>query len=151
MLNAAQRTNLGIVMRMIEEKMRAIEFRLSHPSEHALMFDVRDDLPPMMTGVLREKIAEVYALIEWLRDGLGLPREVKTASQDVRTGLAQRWVSLQESVAEQLRRYGEVDPSVAPVLDPKIEALARLMIEMDDTVLVGSRPMSGDGSHERPR
>ncbi len=150
MLNDAQRMNLGIVMRMLEEKMRAIEARLARPEERALTFEVQNDIPPDTAQALRERIVEVYALIETLRDRLALPLDVKSASRDVLTGLMPLWVVLQESTSKRLLRYGEVDPSLASILDSKIEAMARLMVEMDDTVRDGSPLMSLNGVEKRP-
>ena len=150
MLNDAQRTSLGIVMRMLEEKMRAIEARLAQPEERALTFEVRNDLTPAMVQVLREKIDEVYVLIRALRDRLALPPTVKSASRDALTGLMPLWVVLQESTSERLRRYGEVDPSLAHVLDPKIGALARLMVEMDAAARGDAPVMSANGVKKGP-
>lgn len=149
MLNDAQRTSLGIVMRMIEEKMRAIEARLARPDERALTFKVHNDIPPDTAQTLRERIAEVYALIETLCDRLALPLDVKSASRDALTGLMPLWVVLQESTSKRLQRYGAVDPSLASVLDSKIEALARLMVEMDDAARVGTSLLSA-GNVKRP-
>ena len=139
MLNDAQQTSLGIVMRMVEEKMRALEARLARLDEQALTFEIHNDLTPVTVQALREKIKEVYALIRALCDHLALPLEITPASKDVLSGLMQRWVILQESTSKRLQRYGEVDPSLAHVLDPKIDALARLMVEMDDVVRSGAQ------------
>jgi hypothetical protein len=148
MLNDAQRMNLGIVMRMLEEKMRAIEARLARPEERALTFEVQNDIPPDTAQALRERIVEVYALIETLRDRLALPLDVKSASRDVLTGLMPLWVVLQESTSKRLLRYGEVDPSLASILDSKIEAMARLMVEMDDAAR-GGTPLLSAGNVRR--
>ncbi|OGW69686.1 MAG: hypothetical protein A3A88_10270 [Nitrospirae bacterium RIFCSPLOWO2_01_FULL_62_17] len=150
MLNDAQRTSLGIVMRMLEEKMRAVEARLASPEEQALTFEIRNDLTPAMVQVLREKIDEVYALIRALCDRFALPPDVKPASRDALTGLMPLWVVLQESTSERLRRYGEVDPSLAHVLDPNIDALARLMVEMDDAARSDAQVMSANGVKKGP-
>ena len=150
MLNDAQRTSLGIVMRMLEEKMRAVEARLASPEEQALTFEIRNDLTPAMVQVLREKIDEVYALIRALCDRFALPPDVKPASRDALTGLMPLWVVLQESTSERLRRYGEVDPSLAHVLDPKIGALARLMVEMDAAARGDAPVMSANGVKKGP-
>ena len=150
MLNNAQRTSISIVMRMLEEKMRAVEARLACPEEQALTFEVRNDLTPVTVQVLREKIDDVYALIRALRDRLALPLDVKPATRDALTGLMPLWAVLQESTSERLQRYGEVDPSLAHVLDPTIDALARLMIEMDAAARGGAPLMSESGAKKRP-
>jgi hypothetical protein len=133
MLNESQRTYLRIVLRLIEEKMRAIEFRLANPQEHGLMFEVSNDMTPEMERWLREKVAVVYSLIMTLRDRFALPVETKQASREVAKGLSsQHWVALKESDSRSLRRYGPIDAALAPVLDPLIETLARLMLELED-------------------
>lgn len=48
MLNDAQRNSLRIVISLIKEKMRAMEVRLAHPDERALMFEIRNDVSPDM-------------------------------------------------------------------------------------------------------
>ena len=134
MLNDAQRTSLRILMSLIEEKMRAVEFRLVHPDEQALMFEVRNDLSPDMPQMVREKVTEVSRLIQILRDHLALPREIRPASRELTTGLSQLWVFLQESDSKGLQRYGDVAPAVSPALDVHIERLANLMLEMEDVI-----------------
>jgi hypothetical protein len=149
-LNDAQRTSLRIVMSLIEEKMRDIEARLASPEEHGLMFDVCNDLAPDVEQALRLTVAEVYALISTLRDRLALPREVKPVSREILKGLSQLWVVLQESDSQRLRRYGDVDPALGASLDPEIEALARLMLELEEAVSARIEPPAQAVSEKRP-
>lgn len=158
MLNDAQRTSLRIVMSMIEERMRAIEFRLDHPEEQGLMFEIRNNITCDMVHALREKIPEVYGLIRILRDRLALPREIKPASRELLTGLSQLWVVLQESDSKRLQRFGDIDPALAPALDPEIETLARLVFELENAALGHVEPAAqavgqeqkGPGERQRP-
>ena len=153
MLNDAQRNSLRIVLSLIEEKMRAVTFRLAHPDERALMFEVHNDCSPDMAQALQEKVAEVSALIQVLRDRLALPREVKSTSRELLTGLAQLWVYLQDSDSKGLGRFGDVAPAVPLALDAQIERLAHVMLEMEDIILDHRFPVSVDGkakpSHPR--
>ena len=139
MLNEAQRNSLCIVMSMIEGKMRSMESRLDHPEEQRLMSEVRNDTTPEIAQALRKKIPEVYDLIRTLRDRLALPRESKPLSRELLMGLPQLWVVLQESDSKSLRRFGEVNQTLAPLLDPRIDALARLMFELED-ITIGKVP-----------
>ena len=141
MLNDAQRNSLRIVMSMIEEKMRAVELKLAHPDEQALMFKVHNDLSSDMPQMLGEKIAEVSRLIQILRDRFALPREIRPASKELLTGLSQLWVVLQESDSKGLQRFGDVHPAVSPALDAEIERLARLKLDLEDIVLDHRRPV----------
>lgn len=143
MLNDAQRNSLSIVMTLVEEKMRAVEFKLAHPNEQALMFEVHNDVSSDVLPLLQEKIAEVARLIQTLRDRLALHREIRWTSRQLITGLAQLWVYLQESDSKGLRRFGDVAPAVSPALDNEIDQLAHLMLEMEEIVLKDGRPLTG--------
>lgn len=151
MLNDAQRTRLCILMSLIEEKMRAIEARLDCPEERGLMFEVTYDIVPKTAQTLREKIGDVYGLIRTLRDSFGLPREVKPASREIFKGLPQLWVAVQESDSKRLQGYGGVDHTLPPFLDPKLEALAHLLLELEDiaTGKIVSMPhaVANQGNH----
>jgi hypothetical protein len=150
MLNEAQRNNLRIVMTMIEEKMRAIESRLDHPEEQRLMSEIRNDTTAETARALREIIPKVYDLIRTLRDRLALPRESKPLSRELLMGLPQLWVVLQESDSKSLRRFGDVNQTLAPLLDPRIDALACLMFELED-IMIGKVPSaSRTVGEERP-
>ncbi len=150
MLNEAQRNNLRIVMNMIEEKMRAIESRLDHPEEQRLMSEIRNDTTAETARALREKIPKVYDLIRTLRDRLALPRESKPLSRELLMSLPQLWVVLQESDSKSLRRFGDVNQTLAPLLDPQIDALARLVFELEDITIGKGPSASRTVGEERP-
>lgn len=135
MLNDAQRNHVRIAMSLIEEKMHSIAARLATPKEHGLMCDIQKDITPEMARVLRQKIQVVYAVIRELRDRFALPVETKQASREILKGLPQLWVMLQETDAKSLVRFGAVDPALAPVFDPQIKTLARLMFDLENSVL----------------
>jgi len=149
MLNEAQRNSLQIILSLIEEKMRAVTFRLAHPEEQALMFEVHNDLSPDTPQALQKKVAEASGLIQILRDRLALPREAKPTSRELLTGLAQLWVFLQESDSKGLRRFGDVHLDVSPALDAQIERLANLMLEMEDVILQHRRCQCVDAPAKR--
>ncbi|MEW6543765.1 MAG: hypothetical protein AB1411_09145 [Nitrospirota bacterium] len=145
MLTDGQRSFLGVVITMIEEKMKAVEWRMAHPEEQGLTFEIRNDLTPDMAGALHTRVEAVYALVRVVRDRLMLPREVRYATRDILKGLPQLWVALQESDSKSLGRYGSVDPALGPVLDPRIGTLACLLSELQDIVLPGDQERSSSG------
>ncbi len=158
MLNDAQRNSLRIVMRLIEEKMRAIERQLDQPLEHWLLFEVRNDITPDIERALRQPIQEVYTLIGALIEQFALPLETELASREILKGLSHLWVMLQESDSNSFQRYGTVNPALAPELDPQIDRLARLMLELERIALGNIEPASqavgqeqkGPGERQRP-
>jgi hypothetical protein len=139
MLNDYQRNSLRVVTHLIEEKMREIERLLGRPEEAGLMYDLKNDVAPETAGAVRETLHAIYARISELRDRLDLPRTAKAASREMLKGVPQLWVMLEESYSKRLRRYGEVDPRLAAELDPQIEALANLMLELEELAMGHSR------------
>jgi hypothetical protein len=141
MLNEYQRNSLRVVMHLIEEKMREIERLLDRPEEAGLMYDLKNDVTPETAKALRKMVPTIYARIGDLRDRLDLPRKTKAASRELLKGVPQLWVMLEESYSKQLRRYGEVDPRLAAELDPQIEALATLMLELEELAMGHARDL----------
>lgn len=135
MLNDAHRRNLRIVLNLVEEKMKAVESRLARPEESGLLYTVKSDLHPDVEATLRRQVAAAYMLIRRLKARFALPTETTLASREILKGLPQLWVMLQESESRRLRGYGDIDPDDAAALDPLIEQLAQLMLDMEAVAL----------------
>jgi hypothetical protein len=131
MLNDSQRVSLRIAFRLIDERMREIEAILERPEEVGVMYEVRDDLSPAMRERLPEKISAVRAILKNLRDRLALSAEITTARREAFKGLPYLWEVLEESTSKRLRRYGAVDDRLARILDPQIQSLETLIIELE--------------------
>lgn len=130
MLNDAQERNLQIVMRLVEEKMRALEDRLVSPEEHGLMFEIGNDVSADIALPLQQGIQEVMTVLRELKDHFSLPCEITPTSQELTRGLSSLWVSLQECDSKGLRRFGDVHSSVSPALDSQVQRLSELMLKM---------------------
>ncbi len=150
MLNEAQQRNLHIVMRLIEEKMRALEVRLVRPEEHGVMFEISDDMSADIAPALRQEIQEVMTILRELKHSFSLPRETMLTSQELIRGLSQLWVSLQESDSKGLRRFGDVHSAVSPALDSQVERLAEFMLRMGDIIRERRRPVFVEAQKEQP-
>jgi DNA-directed RNA polymerase subunit L len=135
MLNESQARFLRVVLTRIEEKVRAIERQIAHPEGCGVLIEWRTDTAPEMEEALQRAIRNVYAVIGGLKEQFELAAETRLASRELAKGLPQLWAMLQESDARSLRRYGAVAPGLSPVLDPQIETLARLMLELEDLAI----------------
>lgn len=149
MLNEAQQRNLHIVMRLIEEKMRAMEVRLVRPEEQGVMFEISNDMSPDIAPALRQPIQEVWKILDELKHCFALPREITLTSQELIRGLPQLWVSLQESDSKSLRHFGDVHPSVSPALDFQVGRLAELMLKMGGLIREHRRPVFVEAQKEQ--
>jgi hypothetical protein len=150
MLNDSHRTRLRIAMRLIDEKMAAIESRLAHPDERRLMFEVNNDLTADLEQKLRAQLEAVYRLIAALKNRFELSREIRPASRDILQGLPQLWVMLQESDSKHLRGYGRLDPADHAALDPQIQQLATLVLQME-SLMLGNRTATAPAVNESER
>lgn len=150
MLNDAQQRNLQIVMRLIEEKMRALEARLVRPEEHGVMFEISNDMSADLAPALRQEIQEVMRILRDLKHSFSLPRETTPTSQELIMGLSHLWVSLQESDSKGLRGFGDVHSSVPPALDFQVEKLGELMLKMGDIIRAHRRPVFVAEQKEQP-
>lgn len=135
MLNEAQRTRLEIVLRAVEDKMRAIQHLVDQYEESRLMSELINDLTQDSRTALKKKIPAVYDRIRCLRDRFQLNREARPASREIFGGLSLLWVALQESDSKRLQGYGDLDPLDAQTLDPEIEKLAGWMLDFEQIVV----------------
>jgi hypothetical protein len=147
MLNDSQTRFLRVVLVLIEEKMRAIERQIAYPEDRGVMLEWRADTAPELEEALQRTIGTVYAIIRRLKEQFDLPAETRLATRELAKGLSRLWAMLQEADANSLRRYGAVAPGLAPVLDPQIESLARLMLELEDFA-IGNRVVTRPGPPE---
>jgi hypothetical protein len=150
MLNPAQRASLRIVLGLIEEKMRAIEQRLVRPEEHAVTYEVSNDLTPEMAQAVRDRMQVVNRLVRDLHKRFGLSMKNTPATTVLLEGLPQLWVALQEIDSKNLARYGPVDPQVPPRLDPEIATLGALMLELQGIVMQRTYAESGLANPGKP-
>lgn len=150
MLNDAQVRNIQIVMRLIEEKMRALEARLICSEEHGVMFEISNDMSVDIAPALQQEIQEVMTILRELKHCFSLPRETTPTSQELIRGLSSLWVSLQECDSKGLRRFGDVHSSVSPALDSQVERLAQLMLKMGDIIREHRCPDMVAAQNEQP-
>jgi hypothetical protein len=86
MLNEAERSWLCIATRLIQEKMRTIEYQLVRPEAHWLMSEVQNNITPAREQALRERIQVVDTVIDELRTKFALPAEATLASREILKG-----------------------------------------------------------------
>lgn len=135
LLNAAQYRSISIVLRMLEERLHQAEVWLQGAGEEAgLLYHRTLISPPERRALVQQQIAEALQLIATLQQTFQLEAEEDDLRRTIRAALSASWADLCDARSATLRRYGEVHPELAAVLDPAIERLAHLALAIAETV-----------------
>ncbi len=127
-LNANQRRHYEVLFARFEESLSRIESLMTDGGrpEHTLSV-TEDDLPPAfretaapLLDQLRHEIVRLSILLE-LR-----PRRV-SRRRIISAILTAEAVRFEDSLASQMRGYGQVDSTVEQHLDPRLEDIARTL------------------------
>jgi|YelNatPaOPRAMG01_1025707.scaffolds.fasta_scaffold302285_1 hypothetical protein len=130
MLNTAQRSSLAIVLRMFEGQLRQADAWLQDGSEDGILYRRVLRLPPEARAALRGQVATALAEIAELAQAFDLEPEEEDLAAAMAAAMSVSWASLCDSRSERLRRFGDVDPALREVLDPRIERLADLALSL---------------------
>jgi hypothetical protein len=130
LLNAAQRNSLTIGLRSFEADLRRADAWLQGEGERGILYRRSLDLPPEGRAVARAQIAAALARIATLAEWFDLAVTEDNLGATIAAQMSVDWANLCDTRSDKLRRYGEVDPRLAEVLDADVEALAQLALSL---------------------
>lgn len=133
-LNASQGRALAITLRLVEERLAEIETILERDASGRLYRRLRPDLSPEARDRVVGLLTALRSGITDLADEYRLEAESRDGARAIAALLAMSWENLGEVVTGHLRAYGEVDPQLTTTLDPAVERLMRLVLELQQTV-----------------
>ena len=123
LLNDHQRRHLGITLGQVQRLLHQISALLTTPAPRAGLETESDDLPPEFGRRAPGAIADLDERIAELAERFALPRREHSRLSWVRAVLGISIDDLEDVRAASLRPYGEVDPALAPALDPGLRAV----------------------------
>ncbi len=126
-LNDNQRRHYEILFSRLEQSLGQIERAIQGEPAATELTSPIDDLPKRFATEAGPLIAALRATTLDIVRSLGLrPREV-SRRRTIQALISSEMNGVQDGFASRLRGYGDVDPSVAEVLDPQLQQLqARL-------------------------
>jgi len=144
LLNESQRNSLTIVLRMLEEKLRQADAWLQGVDETGILYRRRLRLPPERGVLARQHIAVALEQIAELARQFDLEPVDNSPEATIMAEMSESWANLWDARSDKLKRYGEVDPLLSQALDPSMDRLIELTLELMSTVRNGATPTPSD-------
>ena len=124
LLNDAQRNSLAIGLRAFEMHLRQAAAWLEDGEETGILYRRRLALPAERRAAMRRQIAAALASIAVLAERFNLAPAEETLEASIAAQMSVDWANLSDLRSDKLRRYGDVDPRLADLLDADIAELA---------------------------
>ncbi len=118
------------MLQEFEENLLQAKHWLSGYDEHGALYHKELDTSSEDKTAALEKIEAALAILKQLAQKLDLPYQEKKATKMIAAQMNSAWVSLSDSHAHNLKGYGEVDPRLADILDPEIDQLAQIALDL---------------------
>ena len=99
-------------------------------SQQGITYAVEADWNETSVEAMRALCRAVREHIQVLVDRFALPVQRYYARRVVVAEMSTAWANLEDTRPERLRRYGEVHPGLGPALEPHIENLIGLVLEL---------------------
>jgi len=131
MLNEAQRRDLSVTLRIVEESLKDIEQISNNGNKIGILYEVRNNIPQAVKDEVLKKIILIKDEIKILAEKFDLEKEYKEASREAFGKLLHCWLILQEAKTNSLKRYGDVAPGLEDALDPHLNIIIDLIRELE--------------------
>jgi len=135
MLNDYQKRGLSITLRIVEESVAYIEQILKYDGYSGILYETRYDIPSEIRDNISMRIPLVKAEIEKIADKFHLEKQLMWASNAAYGKLPYCWEILENARAERLKRYGDISSGLGKELDPHLDAIIKILWEMERTLL----------------
>jgi hypothetical protein len=129
-LNDNQRRHYEILFSRLEQSLEQIERAIQRAPSSAQLTRPIEDLPESFVANAAPLIGELRVAMLDVVSTLGLrPREV-SRRRTIQALISSEMNGVQDGYSSRLRGYGEVDPSVAEHLDPRLRRLHHGLAEL---------------------
>jgi hypothetical protein len=130
LLNPYQRNAVTVALRAFEEQLHQFDEWLQGREEVGILYRRQLSVSDATRALIQSKIAQALDCVAELASRLELELQEEDAAATLRAGASACWATLSDVRSNKLRGYGQVDPRLAPVLDPSIEALSNLSLSL---------------------
>jgi hypothetical protein len=127
---------------MFEENLRHTQEWLDGREEHGILYHRKLEMSEVKRRQAEHVIKTALDLIEKLSAKFELESESQSAAASMQGELTINWANLIDTQAGKLRRYGKVHPELGGTLDPDIQKLARIALQLSAIL--------GESQQEKP-
>jgi hypothetical protein len=130
LLNPYQKNSLRVSLVMFEENLRSAQEWLDGRVEKGILYQRKLSISEEKRGQAIDAIGAALQMIRELAQVFELENQVEDASSLLGGELSVSWANLLDTQAGKLRRYGDVHPELAGFLDPNIQNLAGIALQL---------------------
>lgn len=130
LLNPYQKTALRVVLQAFEENLNKMRFWLGGYEENGILYHRGMSITAERKTAALELIDQALSGIQELSQTLEMPRDEINAAKMISAQMNSAWVSLSDSHSYNLKGHGEIHPGLANVIDPKIDQLAQIALDL---------------------
>jgi len=130
LFNPYQRNAVYTALQIYEKSLLNAMRWLRGDVEEGILVRRELHLPPHLRARAQEKIQEALDEIKQLSEKFGFERKEENIAAELRSEMNFRWVDMCEREASSLKGYGEVNPKLSSELDPSIQRLATLAVQL---------------------
>lgn len=130
LLNVAQHAALAVVLCHFEQSLRQAEMWLQGQQTSGIPYRTSLRLSAERRATMSARITEALEGIAHLTERFGLRPVDELLENKIASEMSINWANLIDTRSDKLRRYGSVDPGLHELLDPAIEHLAQLALEI---------------------
>ncbi len=139
MLNEAQKRRVSVTFSSLEENLHDMERLLKGGDYIGIVHAMYNDVPEPVRDALLAKIAQVKNRIRSLAERFDLKREQRSLSRRLFAQLSYDWTTLEETTTRHLQGYGDVAKELKETLDPELNAIIGLIVEMERLLNAGKQ------------
>ena len=136
MLNKDQKRGLTIALRIVEENMQKIEQLLENKTYEGILYDTKCCVTPDVKEEILKRVSFLKARINYISDIFVLEKESREGLRKIFGILPSCWEIIENVKTKRLKRYGDVQNGLDNVLDPQLNGITDLILEMEQ--LLGS-------------
>ena len=136
MLNKEQKRGLTIALRIVEENMQKIEQLLENKTYEGILYDTNCSVAPDAKEEILKRVSLVKDRIKILSNLFALEKEYREGLRKIFGILPSCWEIIENVKSKRLKRYGDVQDGLDNVLDPQLNRITDLILEMEH--LLGS-------------
>lgn len=139
MLNKDQKRGLTIAIRLVEEKMQNIGHILNSEIHKGILYDTNCNIAPEIKEDMLKRVSLVKDRIKILSNLFALEKEYREGVRQI-FGILSSGCEIVENVkSKRLKGYGDVQSGLDKVLDPQLNRIADLILEMEQLLVSVSK------------